>query len=123
VINDQEERYFVSESLKDTLRPEMLEETPKHSKSLSLFIGEKFHVLQSLQEDPASLVATFTCQDEDLGPVLEMAGENLKICAGNSHISRDLSGHELTWNIFRLDDAKCRVVLTFTKTEKRVING
>ena len=123
MINDQEERYFVSESLKDTLRPEMLEEPSKTSRSLSLCIGETFHVLQSLQEDPLTLVATFVCQDEDLGPVLEITGENLKICAGNSHISRDLSGHELTWNIFRLDDAKCRVVLTFTKTEKRVING
>ena len=122
VINENEERFFISESLHSTLTPEMLEDRPD-DEAFALMIGEKSYGLQVYDESPSLVSMIFTCTSKMLSPVLQVDASDVKLKCGKDVITRDLSRYDVSWDIIKTGTSTYKVTLAFAKNQTGIING
>ena len=116
VINQNEERFFVSESLQDTLTPEILEErSSSSSNSFSLLVGDQAYELQAYDETPLGVTMIFNCSANMLSAILDTSAADINLRCGKSVITRDLSRYEISWDIIRIASSNYKVTLIFAK--------
>ena len=123
MINENEERFFASESLVGTLTPELLEGTRSESSGFSLSIGDFIYSLKTYSETPERLTMIFNCSEEMLSPVLSQDASELALQCGKNTITRDLARYEASWDIIRIAPSNYKVTLSFEKNQAGIING
>ena len=122
VINENEERFFISESLHSTLTPEMLEAKPDTG-SFALLVGDQAYDLQAYDENTSSVSMIFTCTSKTLSPVLQVESSSVKLRCGKDVITRDLSRYDVSWDIIKTGTSTYKVSLSFLKNQAGIING
>ena len=122
MINENEERFFISESLHSTLTPEMLEDKTDTG-SFALMIGEKAYDLQAYDENASLVSMIFTCTSKMLSPVLQIETTDVKLRCGKDVITRDLSRYDVSWDIIKTGTSTYKVTLSFAKNQAGIING
>lgn len=123
MINEHEERFLASESLKGVLKPEMLEESSTIESEFCLSIEDADYDLNVYSESTDSLTMIFNCSDDMLSPLLSMSSNELTLKCAKNTITRDLSRHEPSWDIIRITPNEFKVTLTFLKKNAGLING
>ena len=123
MINENEERFLASESLKGILEPEMLEDAASSKGEFCLVVGNVEYQLNVYLESSDSLTLIFNCKDNMLSPLLSMPGDELVIKCAESTITRDLSRHDPSWDIIRITPNEFIVTLVFSRNNTGLING
>ena len=123
MINSNEERYMASDSLKGLLKPEMLEVTKTSTSNFSLVAGKEAYPLESYSEDSQNTVITFACNDSILINILTIKSEKIALQCGENKITRNLAGHEISWDIVKIESGNYRVTLSFSRSQVGTING
>ncbi len=123
MINDQEDRFFASESLQGVLTPELLEGKRDDKFGLFLSLGESSYKVSRMSEDKNMLEFDFESSARDLEGVLNLEPTQVKIKCSNSDISKDLAGYEVRSSIVNTENGDYRVNLQFIKNQAGLING
>ena len=111
MINSNEERYMASDSLKGLLKPEMLEVPKDITSNFSLIAGKEVYPLESYSEDSQNTVITFLCNDSILANILSIESEKIVLQCGENKITRNLAGHEISWDIVKIGPGNYNVTL------------
>ena len=123
MINSNEERYMASDSLEGLLKPEMLEVTKASTSNFSLVTGKEVYPVESYSEDTQNTVITFSCNDSILINILSIESEKIVLQCGENKITRNLAGHEISWDIVKIESGNYRVTLSFSRNQVGTING
>jgi len=122
VINQNEERFFASESLQGTLTPDLLEGRSTAG-SFALIAGDQEYELHSYDEGPAGVTMIFNCSADMLPAILDTNVSGINLRCGKNEITRDLSRYEISWDIIRIGSSNYKVTLSFSKNQAGIING
>ena len=122
MINQNEERFFASESLQGTLTPGLLEGRPSSS-AFALITGDQEYELHSYDESPAGVTMIFNCNADMLSAILDTNITDINLRCGKHEITRDLSRYEISWDIIRIGSPNYKVTLSFSKNQAGIING
>ena len=82
ITNPQEERFFASESLKNVLKPEMLEVGSSDVRNFSVKFDNEAYSLKNYAESKREIILEFIASAENLAPVLNLKSNNIKIMSG-----------------------------------------
>lgn len=123
MINENEERFFASESLAGALTPELLEGSRPESSGFSLSLGNFTYSLKTYSETPTRLNMVFSCSEDMLRPVLAADPSAITLQCGKNTITRDLTRYEASWDIIRIASSNYKVTLSFEKNQAGIING
>ena len=123
MINENEERFFASESLTGALTPELLEGDRSDRNGFSLSLGDFIYSLKTYSETPATLSMVFSCSEDMLRPVLALGTSEITLQCGKNTITRDLARYEASWDIIRIAPSNYKVTLSFEKNQTGIING
>jgi hypothetical protein len=123
VINENEERFFASESLTGALTPELLEGTQPDRSGFSLSLGGFVYSLKTYSETPSRISMVFSCKEDMLLSALSLGTSELTLQCGKNTITRDLARYEASWDIIRIAPSSYKVTLSFEKNQTGIING
>ena len=123
MINEQEDRFFASESLSGILTPELLEDKVNLKDRLLLSLGESDYEINSMSEDQNSIKFVFSAKGQELTSVLNLDASQVKIKCSNSAILKDLAGYDVRSSIVNTENGEYAVTLLFTKNQAGLING
>lgn len=123
MINENEERFFASESLQGSLTPEMLEGRNTSLNCFALIVGEDAYELHAYDESPAGLTMIFNCNTNMLAAILDIDTSNVNLRCGKKIITRDLLRYETSCDIIKVGTSNYKVTLSFEKPQTGIING
>jgi hypothetical protein len=122
LLNPNEERFMVSDSLKPTLGPESLM-GQRLVKNFTIKIGEQKHAISQYRENESSITVKFTCNQEHLENVLsDEDSAPCRVCSGEK-VLRDLIGYHAGYEILNTDVGDFSITMHFQKPRKGVLNG
>ncbi len=122
ITNPQEERFFASESLKNVLKPEMLEVGSSDVRNFSVKFDNEAYSLKNYAESKREIILEFIASAENLAPVLNLKSNNIKIMSGETLITKDVSSHDVSYEIVNLSDSEYKVTVSFAKNQLGVLN-
>ncbi len=121
MLNVNEERFMVSDSLKSTLGPESLMGQPL-VKNFALNIDGCNHAIQHYRESKSGITIKFNCSTEHLENILaKQSGADCLVCSGEK-VLRDLSGYQQGYEILNTDAGGFSVTMHFQEMRKGVLN-
>ncbi len=122
ITNPQEERFFASESLRNVLKPEMLEKGLSDVGNFCANFDNKVYKLTNYAESKREIILEFLAAADNLAPVLNLKSNNIKIMSGETLITKDVSSHDVSYEIVNLSDSEYKVTVSFTKNQLGVLH-
>jgi hypothetical protein len=122
ITNPKEERFFASDSLKNVLKPEMLESPTVENSNFSLSVSDKTYKLTNYAETKRELIFQFSTSADKLAPVLNLKNSIIKIMSGETLITKDVSSHDVSYEVVNLTDNDYKVTVSFTKNQLGVLH-
>ena len=121
MLNVNEERFMVSDSLKSTLGPESLM-GQRLVKNFALNIDGCSHAIQHYRESKSGITIKFDCNAEHLENILaKQSDADCLVCSGEK-VLRDLSGYQQGYEILNTDAGGFSVTMHFQEMRKGVLN-
>lgn len=122
ITNPQEERFFASESLRNVLKPEMLEKGLGDVGNFCANFDNEVYKLTNYAESKREIILEFLAAADNLAPVLNLKSNNIKIMSGETLITKDVSSHDVSYEIVNLSDSEYKVTVSFTKNQLGVLH-
>ena len=121
MLNVNEERFMVSDSLKSTLGPESLM-GQRLVKNFVINIEDTSHAIHHYRENNSGITVKFTCNAEHLENIFaKQFDSGCLVCSGEK-VLRDLSGYQAGCEILNTDAGDFSITMHFQEKRKGVLN-